>query len=148
MTPRDQPGKFSGKRLPVQAVFCWLAILELCSWGCASKPKPAKKILSLFSYQTLTPGFLERDEGLRSALQGTALDPIEFYTEYLDLARFPDQAYLHSIVHFLQTKYRGKKLDLLIPVGTLACHFLLDHGNTIFPGVPRVFCAALQHQKG
>jgi NodT family efflux transporter outer membrane factor (OMF) lipoprotein len=60
------------------------------------------------------------------------------------LARFPDKVYLQSLVNFLQKKYSGKKLDLLIPVGPLAFHFLLDHGNTIFPRAPTVFFAALK----
>jgi GAF domain-containing protein/ABC-type uncharacterized transport system substrate-binding protein len=146
MTSNNHPGKFSGKRQLVQAIFCWLAILGICSWALASEPKPAKKILILFSYQSLTPGFLEWDESIRSVLKGTAAEPLEFYTEFLDLARFPDKVYLQSMVSFLQKKYRVKKLDLLMPVGPLAFHFLVDHGNTIFPGAPTVFCAALKHE--
>jgi formate hydrogenlyase transcriptional activator len=144
MTPRNHPGKFSGKRLLVQAVFCWLVILGVCSGTLASEPKPAKRILMLFSYQSVAHSLLEWDEGIRSVLQGTALEPMEFYTEYLDLARFPDKVYLQNLVNFLQTKYRGKKFDLLIPVGPLAFNFMLDHSNTIFPGAPTVFCAALK----
>lgn len=142
MTPRDRPGNL----LLVQAISCWLVILLACSGALASEAKPAKKILILFSYQSVTPGFLEWDEGIRSVLQGTAREPMEFYTEFLDLARFPDKIYLQNLVNFLQEKYRGKKLDLLIPVGPLAFHFLFEHGNTIFPGAPTVFCAALKHE--
>jgi formate hydrogenlyase transcriptional activator len=142
MTPRNQPGK----RLLLQAVICWLVILGVCSGALASESNPAKKILVLFSYQSLTPGFLEWDEGIRSVLRGTASEPLEFYTEFLDMARFPDKAYLQNLVNFLQKKYSGKKMDLLIPVGPLAFHFLADHGNTIFPGAPTVFCAALKHE--
>ncbi len=146
MTLQDHPVKLSGRRHLVQAIFCLLAILGLCSSAFASEPKPAKKILILFSYQSVTPGFLEWDEGIRSVLQGTAHEPMEFYIEFLDLARFPDKIYLQNLVNFLKEKYSGKKLDLLISVGPLAFQFLVEHANTVFPGAPTVFCAALKDQ--
>ena len=139
-------GRLSGKSLLVQVISCWLVIVGVCSGALAAESKPAKGILILFSYQSVTPGFLEWDEGIRSVLQGTPREPMEFYIEFLDLARFPDKVYLQNIVNFLQEKYSGKKLDLLIPVAPLAFPFLLDHGNTIFPEVPTVFCAALKHE--
>jgi hypothetical protein len=111
MIPRDHHGKVSGKRLLVQAVVCWLVILGVCSGALAAEPKPAKKILILLSYQSLSPGFLEWDEGIRSVLKGTAREPLEFYTEFLDLLRFPDKAYLQNLVNFLHEKYSGKKLN-------------------------------------
>ena len=139
MLPRIRARKLAGKRLLSLGFFCWLAFLGLCSWACASEPQSTKKILILFSYQSVTPGFLEWDEGIRSVLQGTAREPMEFYIEFLDLARFPDKIYLQNLVNLLQEKYSGKKLDLLIPVAPLAFHFLFEHGNTIFPGAPTVF---------
>jgi len=146
MTPRDQPGKLFGKRLLVQAILCCLVIFWVCCWALVSEPNPPKKILVLFSYQSVAHSLLEWDKGIRSVLPGTALEPIDFYTEFLDLARFPDKIYQQNIVRFLQTKYRDTKMDLLIPVGPLAFPFLLEHGGTIFPGVPTVFCAALKEE--
>jgi hypothetical protein len=143
MLPRIRASKLSGKCLLSLAVFCWFAFLGLCPWACASETQSAKKILILFSYQSVTPGFLEWDEGIRSVLQGTAREPMEFYIEFLDLARFPDKIYLQDLVNFLQKKYSGKKLDLLIPVAPLAFHFLFEHGNTIFPDADS-FCGALK----
>ena len=75
---------------------------------------------------------------IRSALKGTAAEPIEFYTEFLDLAQFPDESYLQSLINLLQNKYARQKIDLLIPMGDLAFHFLLAHREFLFPGVPMV----------
>ena len=60
----------------------------------AAPSKPAKKILLLYSYQSVLPANLEWDGAIRSALKGTAAEPIEFYPAFLDLAQFPDKSHL------------------------------------------------------
>jgi PAS domain S-box-containing protein len=105
-----------------------------------------KKVLLLYSWRSVIPANVEWDTGIREVLEGTEGQRIEFYTEYLDLAQFPDEAYLHSLLNLLQTKYSGKKIDLLIPVGDLAFSFLQAHGNALFPGSPIVFCAVVKQQ--
>lgn len=118
------------------------ALLFADHLAAAIPSKPAKKVLLLYSYQSMLPGNLEWDAGIRSALKGTTSEPLEFYTEFLDLARFPENSYLQNLINFLQNKYAGRKIDLLIPVRDPAFQFLLAHGDAIFPGVPIVFCAA------
>src|SRR5208282_6575812 len=117
-----------------------LALLFANHLAAAAPSKPAKKILLLYSYQSVLPINLEWDEAIRSALKGTTSEPIEFYTEYLDLTRFPEDAYLQTLINLLQNKYAGRKIDLLIPMADLAFQFLLAHREFLFPGVPMVFC--------
>jgi PAS domain S-box-containing protein len=92
------------------------------------------------------PANVEWDTGIREALEGTEAEPIEFYTEYLDLAYHPEESYLRSLLNLLQTKYSGRKIDLLIPVSDLAFSFLQAHSNALFPGSPIVFCAVVKPQ--
>jgi hypothetical protein len=113
---------------------------------CAAPSKPAQKILFLYSFQAVLPANLEWDEGLRTALKGMAAEPTEFYTEFLDLAQFPQESYLQNLLNLLHDKYADRKIDLLIPVGDLAFSFLQAHGNSLFPGAPIVFCAAAKQQ--
>ena len=110
-------------------------------------PSPsAKKVLLLYSYQAVLPANLEWDEGIRRALKGTEGQPIEIFTEFLDLSQFPDESYIHGLLNLFQIKYGSQKIDLLIPVGDLAFSFLKAHGNTLFPGSPIVFCAVAKQQ--
>ena len=109
-------------------------------------PPPAKKVLLLYSYQAILPGNLEWDAAIREALRGQDAQPIEFYTEFLDLSQFPDASYLRGLLNLLQIKYSSQKIDLLIPVGDLAFSFLQDHGNALFPGSPIIFCAVAKQQ--
>jgi PAS domain S-box-containing protein len=128
------------------ALLTVLALLLSNHFASAVPPQPAKKVLNLYSWQSVVPANVEWDSGIREALEGTAGQRIKFYTEYLDLAQFPDEAYLHSLLNLLQTKYSGQKIDLLIPVGDLAFSFLQAHGNALFPGSPVVFCAVVKQQ--
>ena len=112
----------------------------------AGASKPAKKILLLYSYQSVVPANLVWDRAIRAALKGTAAEPIEFYTEFLDLAQFPDESYLRGLMNLLQNKYARQKIDLLIPVRDLAFHFLLANREFLFPGVPMVFCGAERNE--
>jgi PAS domain S-box-containing protein len=123
-----------------------LALLLSHHFASAAPLQPAKTVLLLYSWQSVIPANVEWDTGIREALEGTEKVPIEFYTEFLDLAQFPDEAYLHSLLNLLQTKYSGRKIDLLIPVGDLAFSFLQAHGNALFPGSPIVFCAVVKPQ--
>jgi hypothetical protein len=84
--------------------------------GAEERAKPAKKILLLYSYQAVLPANLEWDGGIRTALKGTAAEPIEFFTEYLDLAQFPQESYLQKLINLLRAKYGDHKIDLAYPV--------------------------------
>jgi PAS domain S-box-containing protein len=105
-----------------------------------ASPPPAKKVLLVYAYQSMLPGIFEWDEGIRAALKGAKAQPVEFFTEFLDLVNFPDESYVQSLIDFLRVKYRNQKIDLLIPVGGAAFSFLKAHGNALFPGTPIVFC--------
>ena len=143
MDSQKQVEKPEGNFLLLKVFVC--LVLLWCGFPAfASEAHPPKKILLLYSYQSVLPAILEWDEGIRSGLQGIDPGPLEFYTEYLDLARFPGESYVKNLITLLQNKYSGKKIDLLIPVGDLAFQFLSSHGNSLFPGVPMVFCAAVK----
>lgn len=107
---------------------------------------PPKKVLLLYSYQAVLPANLEWDGAIRASLKNTSAEPLEFYTEFLDLAQFPQESYLQNLIRLFQAKYADQKIDLLIPVGDLAFGFLQTHGNFLFPGVPIVFCAVAKDQ--
>src|SRR5258708_30156282 len=78
------------------------------------------------------------DHGLRSELRLGAHDGVEFYTEYLDLVRFPRQAHATNLVKMLKLEFAEQKPDLIVPVSYSALRFLLEEGKELFPGTPAV----------
>jgi PAS domain S-box-containing protein len=107
---------------------------------------PAKKVLLLYAYPAMMPAIFEWDGAIRSALKGTEAQPVEIYTEFLNLISFPDESYVPSLLNYLQEKYRHQKIDLLMPVGSLTFSFLRAYGNALFTNIPIVFCGPPMQQ--
>jgi ABC-type uncharacterized transport system substrate-binding protein len=124
---------------PLLLLSCLASLLAQHNVQGAPAP-PAKKVLLVYAYQSMLPAIFEWDAGIRAALKGSKAQPVEFYTEFLDLLNFVDESYVQSLVNLLRVKYRNQKIDLLIPVGSSAFSFLKAHGNALFPGTPIVFC--------
>jgi two-component system cell cycle sensor histidine kinase/response regulator CckA len=76
------------------------------------------------------------DHALRSQLRFERGNRVEFYTEYLDLVRFPAPTHAASLVRLLKLKYAEQKPDLIVPVSYSSMQFLLNEGKHLFPGTP------------
>lgn len=82
--------------------------------------RPTKRIAFLFSDESALPANLDADRGLRA---GFAKDPsfeFQYYTEYLDLARFGSEAYEQRLAAVLSEKYAGRRPHLIVCVGQRA----------------------------
>ena len=71
------------------------------------------------------------DEGLSRNL--------DYYAEFIDVARFPDRAYRQGVRDFLQVKYQGIRFDLVIALQNAAIEFVNGFDNPLFRETPVVF---------
>jgi hypothetical protein len=83
-----------------------------------------------------------------STLTSNPSDPIEIYREEMDLSRFSSDTYRTLLRDFLRSKYANKKIDVVLAILGPALDFLLDNGDTIFPGTPIVFCGVDRKELG
>ena len=120
---------------------CFLICLgSLClTSGAKAQQLETKNILVLYSHEREMGTYASLDEGLRSRLESVAANPLTFYTEYLDLMRFPDENHQQKLKEYLQVKYSGRKIDLIFVVSPLAFNFVTRNGDALFPGTPVVF---------
>src|SRR5262249_46978218 len=79
------------------------------------------------------------DRAFRARLQAGASWPVEFYTEYLDLIRFAEPIHKQSSIDYFRTKYAEHGIDLVVPIGSLAFDFVVEHGPAMLPDVPILF---------
>jgi two-component system cell cycle sensor histidine kinase/response regulator CckA len=122
------------------AVLCAAFIPLMVStpgWGQAPA-NPPKRVLLLYSFDNEEGIYNGFDHALRSQLRSRIRDRVEFYTEYLDLVRFPAPAHTANLVQLLKLKYSEQKPDLIVPVSYSAIQFLLGAGKELFPGIPMV----------
>ena len=98
-----------------------------------------KHVLLLFSHESTTyAGF---DQPMRAAIAKDLSAPVDFYTEYLDLIRFPRERHESQIVDALRVKYKGRRIDLIVVVSSLAFDFLLGRRDELFRDTPIVFAS-------
>jgi signal transduction histidine kinase len=64
---------------------------------------------------------------------------LDYYSEYIDRARFPDPAYQFALRDFLRLKYQGLQFDLVVALNDLALKFVTGHRDELFPGTPLVY---------
>jgi two-component system cell cycle sensor histidine kinase/response regulator CckA len=99
---------------------------------------PPRRILLLYSFDNEEGIYTGFDHVLRSELRSGVRGRVEFYTEYLDLVRFPGPAHAANLVKLLQLEFAEQKPDLIVPVSYSALQFLLTEGKELFPGTPVV----------
>ncbi len=104
----------------------------------ADSPEP-DRVLVLHSYHQ---GFSWTD-ALQRAFDATfekaSLD-IELSVEYLDAKRHPGRLLFEHLAHVYAPKYDRWRPDLILSCDDDALAFLFQYRNTLFPGVPVVFC--------
>jgi PAS domain S-box-containing protein len=118
-----------------------LFALEFCAGRTlyGANVNETKKVLILYSFDKEEDFFYLFDRTLRSSLESKSADRIEFYTEYLDLVRFPGTRHAEILAKLLKLKFSQQKPDLIIPVSYPALNFLLETGKDLFPETPIVF---------
>ena len=102
-----------------------------------------KEVLVLYSTnrdaQIAIVGEREMPRTLEQGLgKGQILD---YYSEYIDRARFPDEKYRNGFREFLRVKYTGRHFDLIVAMQDLALELVGGSRNDLFPGTPVVFFA-------
>ncbi len=97
-----------------------------------------KRVLLLYSFDNDEGMYTGFDHVLRSELRSGVRERVEFYTEYLDLVRFPSPAHAANLVKLLKLEFGEQKPDLIVPVSYSAMQFLLGDGKELFPGTPAV----------
>ena len=122
------------------AIFCAVVVFLRLSPGLQAQqpPVPPKRVLILYSFDNEEEIYNGLDRALRSQLRLRLPDRVEFFTEYLDLVRFPTPEHAQNISKLLKMKYSEQKPDLVIPVSYAAIQFLMGEGKDLFPGTPMV----------
>jgi PAS domain-containing protein len=117
-----------------------LLILNLAGTSAAGQaPAAGQRVLMLYSDERLLPANIIMDEAIRAAFAVGTKNRVEFYSEFLDVARFPGEEQRQR--NFFRDKYRERPPDLVIAVSGGALVFLAEHRAELFPGVPIVYCS-------
>ena len=118
-----------------------LLLTSALVFGSADLSAQVKRVVVLYDERVELPGLRALDAGLTSNLIVRTPAQLEIYRETLDLSRFGNPEYLLRLRDHLRVKYATTPVDVVIAAFDPSLDFLLQHGASIFPRTPIVFCA-------
>lgn len=98
-----------------------------------------KRVLILDSFGREVAPFRAAVTALRTTLARELGEPVHFYDESLDAARSAQPERERAFVTFLTSRFEGRPVDVVVPVGGPAVRFALRYRDRAFPGTPIVF---------
>ena len=103
---------------------------------------PPKRVLVLDSFGRDVAPFSVAVSAFRTTLARELGQPVDIYEVPLDLARFADLGFEESLVDFLEHRFAGSPIDLVVPVGTPAVRFTAHYRHRLFEKTPVVYMGA------
>jgi len=79
------------------------------------------------------------DRELPRILAGAIPEGVDYYSEFIDQARFARRDYQTAFFNFLASKYGGRQFDLLIAMGDVPLEFLAGARDKLFTRTPLVY---------
>ncbi len=98
-----------------------------------------KRVVALFPYQKDAPVSAVFDRTFQQSFGISGKESVEYYAEYLDPYRFPDEPHSLLVRDYLGKKYEQRKIDVVIAVTDKAFEFLLRYRHELFTDVPIVY---------
>lgn len=98
-----------------------------------------KHVLVLYATRRDAQVAVIGDRQLPQILQREQSQPIDYYSEHLDLARFSDPGYQAVVADFLDAKYSEQCFDVVIAMHEVAYEFAVANRHRLFPDAPLVF---------
>jgi signal transduction histidine kinase len=121
----------------------WRSVLVLAVAAALVRPAAAeplpRAVLIFDQSEPNSPWGLEFRAALVSALRAGSATPLVIYSETLDLGRFNSPQYVQLLQAYVQEKYRGKPIGVIVAQGAAALEILLHMRGELWPSVPVVF---------
>jgi signal transduction histidine kinase len=98
-----------------------------------------KRVLAVYSTRQDGQFSIIGEQELPRILKDGLSSHLDYYAEFIDLARAPDAGYKAAFRDFLRQKYPRVRFDLVIALHDTAVGFVDEYRDALFPGTPIVF---------
>ena len=114
------------------------ALVAACTVMCLLRPvagaqSPQKTVLVLIPLQRGSSMSLDIDDTIRTVLNDGLAGHLDYYTEYLDVARFPEPDYQSAVRDFFRRKYARQTFDLVVATTDVTLDFVKAYRDELFP---------------
>jgi signal transduction histidine kinase/ABC-type uncharacterized transport system substrate-binding protein len=118
-----------------------VALLLVCAASQSEgQPERDKNVLAFYWYAREDPTNVLYEQGLLRTLRASPRESPEYYSEYLEVDRFPDHDQARLLRDYLRKKYARHRIDVIVATAEQPFEFLLQD-RTLFPGVPVIYTA-------
>jgi signal transduction histidine kinase len=101
-----------------------------------------KQVLVLYATRRDAQLAVLGDTRLPRLIEQGLSERVDYYSEHLDLARFPDARYQAAVAAFLEAKYTDQRFDVVIAMHESTLAFAAAHRDRLFAAAPIVFFAS------
>jgi len=115
-----------------------LTVLAPSAVPSAESPHTTRTVLTLYWSSESYPGTQKLDSIIQETLQSRA-EHIDYFAEYLESDRFPEEQASVALRDYIQQKFRGRRIDVVIAITGPALTFALRFRADLFPDAPIVF---------
>jgi signal transduction histidine kinase len=98
-----------------------------------------KEVLVLYTSRRDAEIAIVGDREIPRILEAGLPEGIDYYSEYIDRARFPSPEYQRAFHDFLQLKYSGRRFDVVVAMNDLALEFVENNRTDLFADTPAIF---------
>ena len=125
-----------------------IVLADLCMAGSALAQVDQKSVLVLYAPRRDSEFAIVSEVELPRTLD-TGLDRnLDYYSEFIDVARFPQPDYQVAFANFLRSKYHGISFDVVISMGDVAIQFVTTNRDGLFRDTPLVYLANIRSTQG
>ena len=117
-----------------------VVLAELVVAGTTHAQSDHKEVLVLYSTRRDAQFSVVGEAELPRILDLGLSRDLDYYSEFIDITRFPEPAYREAFREFLQQKYRIR-FDIVITMQDAATEFVSTYGSELFGHTPVVFLA-------
>jgi PAS domain S-box-containing protein len=107
----------------------------------AATQSPQKTVLVLIPMQRGAFSSLDMDATIRTVLNDGLAGQLDYYTEYLDVVRFPEPDYQPAVRDFFRRKYISQTFDVVVAPTNAMVDFAITYRDELFPNATVVFAA-------
>ena len=133
-------------KLVVAVLTLFAAEVFLALTALAATDIPAKRVLIIDSFGRDIGPFNAVAAAFRTTLTRELAEPVDVDEAPFDTARFAEPKQEAPFVDFLQNRYVGRKLDLVVPINFPALSFAVRHRKRLFPETPMLITATDQRR--
>jgi signal transduction histidine kinase len=101
-----------------------------------------KRVVVIYWDNKEFPGNVRFEASLKAQLQLDQRPDVEYFPEYFEFSRFPEESHKLSFRNYLQSKYSERDVDVVVASADAPLSFLLKYRHELFSNSPIVFVAS------